>query len=143
MDNEGAYLSSRHPIKFLPGTAAQIWHSRAAKLFAYVSVPSGLGVLVLLIARDPASSLWVGAFFALLAILIVSVLASVILGPVVGQVRERAELKSGYTTVVNGNREYPQLAPGTSVVIRAPGAPFLSFQAYKEAWAAARESALP
>ena len=125
-------------FRVLPGTPAQRWHDRAGAVYLLVTTPTFIAGLLLLVVRDLESQAWAIAFFATLAIFLASVVAGLGMGAVIGRIRENAELRSGYTSLLSLHREYPQLAPFSAVVIRYPGEPLLSRHAYVEACKAAK-----
>ena len=110
------------------GISAYALH-RAARLVGLIVVLPCLAVVVLIV-NVPASSKFLLATpwlsYLLLAVAMCGVLTSLVLGPILGARREAAEKAAGYTSLQRTHQVYPQVLPGTGIVIREHDQPFLS-----------------
>ena len=128
----GALVSASFEV--VAGVSAYALH-RAARLVGLTVVFPGLAAVCVWAYHSSSSNItsqptvWIGQL--VLAVTMAAVLVALILGPVLGVRREAAEKAAGYTSLQGIHQVYPQVLPGTGIVIREANHEFLSASEFR------------
>lgn len=128
-------------IELLPGHSSYFWHSIANRIFIFVGTPAFAVVLISFGLANLGINQAKLVTFASIGVLAASGVTAVAFANVLGLLKELAESRAGYTSMQGYHNDLPQIAPGTSFVIREAGGPLLSGREFRARTRAARSMA--